>query len=170
MAKSQSPANAKPASVSISIVLGLVLITTLIMLPYAIILAIGMLPTLMAKLIDNKPEKNITLTVGIMNICGVVPNLMGLWQTGANVGAALRIISDPFALLMMFAGAAFGWMLIFSMPPLMAYLISIRAAETISRLQDRMQQLRSVWGDSLKEAVIEITPDQAENFLPDSRF
>jgi hypothetical protein len=156
----------KSGNLGISISLLLLLAGMAVMLPFAILLVVGMLPTVMASIIDSRDEKNITLTVGIMNFCGVIPNLIQLLEYGPTVGVALSMVSNPFTLLMMFAGAAFGWLLIFVMPPIMGYVLTKQADDTIRQLRGRMDQLYGAWGDSIKSSTIEITPGKAEAMLP----
>lgn len=168
-AKNASAAAGGPSTTGY-IALGLFLMASVLLLPFALLIAVGMLPTMMAALVDNRAERNITLTVGIMNLCGIVPSLVQLWQHGPTIVNAIAMIGNPVGLMMMFAGAAFGWLLVFAMPPLIGYVISVKAADTIIRLEQRMQQLRQVWGDSLREAVIELSPEEADAMFPDTQL
>lgn len=140
------------------------IVTAIIMAPFAAVVAIGMLPTMVAWFADERKEKDAALTVALLNFCGVAPNLITLWNKGGDMHHALQMMYDPFNLLMMYGAAGLGWMLISVMPPVMSFLISVRTEETMRKLDQRLKKLREEWGESLKDASIEITPEMAENY------
>lgn len=77
-------------------------------LPTAIILGIGMLPTVVAYLVDRTPGRCTTMTVAGLNFTGVAPYLMKLWMTKSGIANAVAIVVDPFALVVMYGAAGAG--------------------------------------------------------------
>ena len=82
-----------------------------------LILVFGMLPTLVAFIIDRSPRNYTMYCVGGMNFCGVFPYLLDLWTGNDDFSAATEILTDVFSLLVMYSGAGFGWMLFMAIPP-----------------------------------------------------
>lgn len=118
-------------------------------LPSAILLVIGLTPTLVALLIDREPEKYAAATVGSLNFCGVMPALITLWQTGHTLGNALSLLGKPFLLLPMFALAALGWLIYFAVPPVVMFVMTLQARRELKRLRDRQEKLIEDWGDAV---------------------
>lgn len=146
------------------LILFMLILFSIVMLPFMLVAAVGMLPALVVWFIDNRAEKNVAMTIAMMNFCGIIPNLISLWNKGGDLPHALYIVRDPFSLMVMYGAAGLGWLLINVMPPIMAFLISMRTEETLRQLEDRMKKLRDEWGDSLKNAAIEISPEEVQNY------
>ena len=65
-----------------SIVWGLFILVLLLMaaLPTVMVIAFGMLPGMVAFIVDRSKERSATFCVGGMNLCGVFPYLLELWM------------------------------------------------------------------------------------------
>ncbi len=160
MAKNKQANVQNPPSAFRFLMAGFTLILSgVLMLPFTVLFLFGMLPTMAAWVIDHRPEKNASVTVALMNFCGVVPNLLNLWSKGGDMSAAIEIIKDPFNLLCMYGAAGMGWLLIAAMPPVMFFLIGIKREESVRQLTQRMQKLQEEWGDAIRQANLEISPD-----------
>jgi hypothetical protein len=93
--------------------LGLIVLIPLgaLMLPTAILVLVGMIPTMVAFMIDRDPEKSAGLTVGAMNLCGVMPFLITLWQSNHSIERSVQILLTPFTFFLMYGAAGVGWLL-----------------------------------------------------------
>src|SRR3990172_11325009 len=87
-----------------------------ILMPSCIVLGIGMAPTVVACLVDRTHEKYLTITVGLLNVCGALPGLVTLWSRGQTYDNAMRIAADPFSLLMAYGAAGVGWSIYLALP------------------------------------------------------
>jgi len=116
------------------------------------LLAIGMLPSIAAYLVDRTPQKHAAFSVGGMNFCGVFPYLMELWNTGADLADFLAILGNVFALLVMCAAAAFGWLLYAAVPPMVTMTIKLVNQRKIAGLRRRQKQIVAEWGDGVAGA------------------
>ena len=63
-----------------------------------ILLALGLSPTVVAFIVDKSRRKYAAFSVGGMNVAGVTPALLELWNGKNNVSAAMDILTDPFDL------------------------------------------------------------------------
>ena len=115
-------------------------------LPTSIVLGAAMVPTIVALLTDQDPEKYATLTVGPLNFCGVLPMAITLWSGENSLTQALRLLSDPVNWLMMYGAAGLGWMLFYMIPPVVAAFVVRRHEAEIARLTEHQEKLVEEWG------------------------
>ena len=114
-----------------------------------ILLALGLSPTVVAFIVDKSKKKYAAFSVGGMNIAGVTPALLDLLKGKNNVSAAMDILTSPFDLTIMFAGAAFGWMLYMVIPPVVSGLLTVIANYRISQLRTEQKKLIKEWGEGV---------------------
>ena len=153
MAKKASAATARRGgfkSNQLTLWLSIAFVTLIILsLPSIIILFFGMLPTIVAFIIDRSKQRNASFCVGGINFCGVFPYLMDLW-TGANtMDMSVRVLTDVFSLVIMYGAAGFGWMIYLTLPPVIAAFLSVMAQHRVSTLRATQRQLIEEWGDDV---------------------
>lgn len=118
----------------------------LMMMPTSVLVLAGLAPTFVAYLIDRDPEKSAALTVGAMNLCGVAPFVVRLWQRGHEMSMTLRMLADPGTWLVMFGAAAIGWLMYFFIPQIVAAVMNLRNQSKIKELEERRSMLVADWG------------------------
>jgi len=118
----------------------------LIFLPTAILLVVGMIPTVVAYMVDKDPDKTAPMTVGALNFVGVMAYAIALWKAGHSLAALNRLVTDPFAWLVMYGAAALGWGLYYGVPPAVAGWIALRAENRIAKRVAEQQELVAEWG------------------------
>jgi hypothetical protein len=128
-----------------------------IALPTVTLLAVGMVPCVVAYIVDLSPGRYACRCVAWLNFAGVFPYLFKLWNTGHTMGGALKISSDPFAWLVMFSAAGLGWLLFLGVPGAAAAIQSFNAKRTAEQLKDRQRELVEEWG----KAVAGVRPAEA---------
>ena len=114
-----------------------------------ILLALGLSPTIVAFIVDKSKRKYAAISVGGMNVAGVTPSLIELWSGKNNISAAMDILTDPFDLTIMFAGAGFGWMLYLVIPPVVSGLLTVIAHHRITQLRTEQKKLIKEWGEGV---------------------
>lgn len=131
---------------TIATVLGLLIVA----LPTAMVLFVGFLPTLVAWLVDETKRRYTTRTVAGLNFVGVAPFVLKLWSSGHNdIAGAGRLITDPFAIVVMFGTAAIGWLMFVGFPGVVAAVSTINANRRIAQLKDRQRALVEEWGNAI---------------------
>ena len=113
------------------------------------ILLFGMLPTLVAFIIDRSPRKYAMYCVGGMNFSGVFPYLLDLWTGNHDIATAFEILSDVFSLLVMYAAAGFGWMLFMAVPPLVSAVMTVMSERRLAFLRDNQKSIVKEWGEEV---------------------
>jgi hypothetical protein len=128
----------------------------LIFLPSTILLAAGMIPTAVAYVVDRDPDKTAPMTVGGLNLAGVVTFLISLWQAGHTMAALSKVLTDPFAWLVMYGAAGLGWALYYGIPPAVVGWVVMRAESRISQRIEEQQELIALWGTEVNGIVDEV--------------
>lgn len=127
----------------------------IVFLSTTVILAFGLIPTLVAILIDKTRERTAGMTVGMMNFAGCMPFLMDLWQSEGRLRDAYDILLDPFTLMIIWGGAAVGWIVYFNVPPIVSMFLIRRYETRVRDIDKRMQMLEEIWGEEVKGKVLQ---------------
>lgn len=133
------------------IIWGLLILSMLLIaaMPTVILVAFGMLPAIVALIIDRTDERSLTFCVGGFNFCGVFPYLMSLWLDDHSVGNAVEILTDVFSLAVIYGGAGMGWMLYLSLPPVIASFIQVMSERRLEQLRKTQREILDEWGDEV---------------------
>lgn len=118
-------------------------------LPTVMVLFFGMLPAIVAAIIDRTPKKNGAFCVGGINFCGVFPYIMELWTGDNTIDGAMMMLTDVFSLVVMYGAAAFGWMLYQSVPPVIATFVTVLAQSRVASLRSTQRKLIEEWGEDV---------------------
>jgi len=129
----------------------------IVFLPTTFMLSIAMLPTLAAAFVDRSKRKSKAITVGAMNLSGAVPFLLDLWTKGHNFEQAIEIVTNPKAIVVMYAAAAIGYLIDWAMTGIIASLLLQRGKARVKAIKKRQKELVDRWG---KEVTREIAVDQ----------
>ncbi len=126
-----------------------------VLLPSFIVLTVNMVPTIVAYVIDKSREKYLAITVGMLNICGTLPALVGLWQQGQSYDAALDIAGNPFHWLMAYGAAGIGWLVYLGLPPILGHYYAITSQARLLDHQRKQKVLVAAWGDEVRGEITE---------------
>lgn len=121
-------------------------------LPTMIILFFGMLPTMVAFIVDRTKGKSATFTVCGINFIGTFPYIMSLWTEENTIDAAMSML-DIFTLLVMYSSAAFGWMLFMTAPPIISSFVEVMHQRKIATLRAQQKSLIDEWGPTVADLV-----------------
>lgn len=136
------------------------IITAVVFLPSTFMLLIGMIPTPFAILVDRTRAKNKVITVGSMNLAGCSPFLFELWTTDHSFEKAFDIITDPFAIIVMWSAAAVGYIVNWAMTGIVSATLYQKGLSRQKYIKKRQQELVERWG---REVTGEL-PMDAEGF------
>ena len=121
-------------------------------LPSIIVIVVGMVPTLIALVVDRSPNKYAAANIAPLNFAGVLPYLVKLWAKSQNLENALNIIVDVFALIVMFGAAGFGWMIYMTVPAFVASIFMVISQQRVTQLRETQRKIVEEWGDSVTRA------------------
>ena len=138
---------------ALSIVLGFVGMLA-ISIGCAFLVFSGMLPTLVARLIDRSYQHAATICVGCMNFCGLFPYLLEFWNGPNSFVAGVDIAFNPITMLAMYAAAAFGWILFLIIPPIVVTFLNVLAQRRVATLRSRQREIIEEWGEGIVKAAV----------------
>ena len=118
--------------------------------PISILVFAGMIPTIIAFLIDQDARRSTTITVGLMNAAGVSPFVLTLWEQGSTIKVSLGLLRHGMTWLVMYGSAAGGCVILFIIPPIVHVALIQKARHRIIELEKRQILLRSAWGDEVE--------------------
>ncbi len=148
-AKRQQPAPTRSKQsflVWVCVIFGLLF---LVALPTMTLLLIGMLPTIVAYIIDRTRQKHAAFCVGGMNFLGVYYPLMQLWMGDRPTKDLTDLLPGLIDFLMIYGAAGFGWLLFTSIPPVVAAFLTVMAQRRVTTLRATQRHLIEEWGEDV---------------------
>ncbi|MBT3907614.1 MAG: hypothetical protein HOB79_18905 [Rhodospirillaceae bacterium] len=141
----------------------LVILLIMVALPTVIILFFGMLPSLVAFIVDRSARKSQAICVGSMNFTGVFPSLMELWvETDNSYEAATEIFSDVFIIALMYSAAAFGYLMYMVIPPMVTTFLNVMAQRRIALLRAAQKKIIGEWGPEVAQIVADADEEEED--------
>jgi len=133
------------------VTLAVIVVTVMAMaaLPLCLLFVAGMLPSFVAAAVDRAPRRYFTRTVGAMNLAGLVPGVLHLWEAGITFASLRQVASSPWTWLAVYGAAGVGWLLFFTAPTVASALLDVKVDETQRRLEARTKTLVEEWGDEV---------------------
>lgn len=131
-------------------------------LPTVIVLFVGMIPTIVAYIIDLTPGRYAARCVAGLNIAGVVPFLNNLWASTNDLPAAIGVVTDVYAWFAFYAASGVGWALFVSLPGFVATFKTYSAKRKANALRERLEQLKEEWGNEITGNASEDRADEAQ--------
>ena len=144
MAKKEK--NKSSLSTSMKIAIFMLLLLAVLFFPTTVLFCAGLLPTLIAAIVDDRPQKTAWMTVGAMNFAGIVPAWFDLWHAGHGLADAFEILSQPRTIIIAYGAAAVGWGIFFQVPKIIVAFMVRRAENRMRDIEKRKRELARKWG------------------------
>ncbi len=117
---------------------------------YSVLLtAFGILPGLVAVIIDQDKNRYISKIVMLYNITGLAPYLVKILQSSSPNAIAIDIIVDPHSWMIIFSSAALGWTIYWIFPQVAIFIYTFKINLRISDLETELKSLTSEWGNEI---------------------
>lgn len=132
-------------------ILGYILAPAVALVAYPTVLVAlgGMLPTLVAYIVDNRRQRYAAKTVGYMNGAGVFYVASKMWVADHSLDHALMLLYDPLNWLIMLGAASIGWGLYFVLPPMANAYLTVTHDMRIKQLEKEQEMLIEEWGEDV---------------------
>jgi hypothetical protein len=127
-----------------------VLLIGLVFLPSAVVVGVGMLPTLVARVVDSSPGKRLSITVGGFNLLGSLYFLNAIWAAGQGMGDIRPTLSDSLGWLSALTGAGVGWVVFGGMPIIIAKIAETQTALRMRHVLKEQDRLVEEWGEPVR--------------------
>jgi hypothetical protein len=122
----------------------------LMIIPTVIVLAVALVPTGVAFIMERGKGYYGGVTVGAMNLAGASPYLADLWTEGHNVANAVGIITNVFAWMMFYGAALFGWAIYSTTPAIVSAVMTMTAGNRIGAMRAQQKELVMRWGPDVE--------------------
>lgn len=134
-----------------SLAAGAILLLPLLVVlsPTVLVLAVAMLPTLTAALVDRSPDKYLPLSIGFLNFCGALPAVAELWFLGQTFAVAINLIHEASVWLVAYGMAALGWLIYTVLPSAVGAYLAKLSESRIRALRRSQHSLVDAWGEEV---------------------
>jgi hypothetical protein len=122
----------------------------LMIIPTVIVLAVALVPTGVAFIMERGKGYYGGLTVGAMNLAGTTPYIADLWAQGHTIEAALGIITNVFAWLVFYGAALFGWAIYSTTPAAVGAFMTMTSGHRITAMRAQQKELVQKWGPDVE--------------------
>ncbi len=140
----------------------------LVSLPTVMLVFFGLLPSIVAWIIDRTEKKYATACVIGLNFSGLFPFLMEIWFEDHSLDAAMRIMTDVFDLLVIYGAAGFGVMLYMALPPFVTTFLSVMSEHRVTVLKENQANIIEEWGEDVASVLETIEdPEDAAPEMPE---
>lgn len=149
-AGTETGAGKQRSPVFYSVIIALSAITCLLFYETVLLLAVGMLPSGVAYLIDTHPRRYATKTVAWMNLAGALIVAFELWESDTSLATTFDLLSDPVNWVIMLGGAGIGWIIHFSVPGMVLRYLDLSLDRQRNRLRETQEELEKEWGKEVR--------------------
>jgi hypothetical protein len=130
----------------------------IISLPTVLLVLFGMLPFIVAFIVERSKPRYAAICVGAMNFSGVFPYLLDSWGGRHTVSEAMNMLTDLFSLMVMYSASAFGWLIFIAVPPVVVTFLAVINERHIAQLRKRQREIIAEWGVGVAGEKPEKTP------------
>ena len=121
-------------------------VLSIVFLPTAVILFVGLIPSFVAFFVDSTPKKTRAVTVGSYNVMGCVPFMLDLWEVSGDLDVAIDILFTPLTLVVIYAAAAVGYFIYWGAGLVISSFFYQQGQSRRSVFVKRKQELIERWG------------------------
>lgn len=151
-APASAPAHDAPRKSSrrrFHILLAMCLLGAVVLKLSFIFLFIGMMPAMVAYVIDHDKNKYICSTVAALNFAGVFPDMVNIFNAGGTFDAVKDKLLDPLIWLVMYGAAGVGWAVVWVSPVVAAIFLDGLYRARILHLENVQKKMEDEWGPGL---------------------
>jgi hypothetical protein len=112
---------------------------------------IGMMPAMVAYMVDHDKHKYIFSTVTALNFAGVFPEVMDIVAQGSTFNAIKAKLSDALVWFSMYSAAGLGWALVWLSPLLVAIVLEGIYRGRILHMENVQKKLEEEWGKEIDQ-------------------
>jgi len=142
----------------------IIVLISVVSLPTVILVFFGMLPTIVAYVVDRSHQNSATFCVGAMNFSGLFPSVLNLWGGAHTSRHAIDILTNVFDLFIIYGAASFGWMMFTVIPPLVTTFLTLMSERRVATLRAYQNKIIEEWGP---EVAAEVERERREKLTKD---
>lgn len=115
----------------------------------AVVLAVGMIPTFVAAIVDRTEGKMRTLTIGAINFAGCAPFMLEIFNKGNNIEVAINYIIQPRTIVVIYFAAAMGYLIDWAMTGIVSSVMVQKSKNRLKEIKKEQELLAERWGQEV---------------------
>lgn len=115
----------------------------------AIVLMIGMVPTLVAAIVDKSATRTKTMTIGVMNFAGCMPFMLEVWKKGGSLDTAITYVVEPRTIVVMYFSALMGYLINWAVTGIVSSVMVQRGKARMIAIREHQKDLVERWGEEV---------------------
>lgn len=115
----------------------------------AVLMIVGMIPTVVALIVDRTEGRMRAVTVGAINFAGCAPFMIEVFKRGNNLELAINYIVQPRTIVVMYFAAAIGYVLDWALTGIVSSIMVQKQKRRLTAINEEKQQLIERWGDEV---------------------
>jgi hypothetical protein len=134
-----------------------------VLLPTTLVFFVMMAPTWVAYITDRSRDKNLAITVGMLNFAGTLPAIIDLWTRGQSHPTAMLLIGDVFVWIAAYGAAFAGWGIFAVMPTVVGSFYRMTTDGRIKGLVKQQKALIAEWGHAVADGSAAAVPGDEDS-------
>jgi hypothetical protein len=114
--------------------------------PLAVILVVGMIPSIVVMIVDHKEGRMRAVTIGAINFAGCAPFMIEVFKGGNNLETAMTYILQPRTIVVIYFAAAMGYLVDWAMTGIVSSILVQKAKSRVKEIQNDQKDLTERWG------------------------
>ncbi len=118
-----------------------------------IILAVGMIPTLVALIVDRSEHKIRAASIGMLNFAGCMPFMVEVFNKGNNIETAVSYVLQPRTIVVIYFAAGMAYMINWMMVGLLSSILVQKTKKRVKEIGTLKAELVERWGVEVTGAI-----------------
>lgn len=148
--RKRSAASAKSGRAFLLRLIGISIICIVLLKHTFILFIAGMLPAIIAAIVDSSKSKHIFKAVSAFNLSGVAPYVAEAVGKNNSIDSVQQLMSQPQVWLFMYGAASIGWGMIKFSPIVIKMLMAHFSGNKASKIEAEQKKLIDEWGTEIK--------------------
>jgi hypothetical protein len=116
-----------------------------------LVIIFGILPGMVAILIDQEHNRYISKIVLAFNCMGLMPYVARIIRSSMSDMVAIDMIVEPVTWMVIYGAAAVGWMVYWFFPEAGQIINTMIINSKVTKLQQELDELAAEWGEEIKQ-------------------
>lgn len=112
----------------------------------AVIVVVGMVPTIVAAIVDRSEGRMRALTIGAMNFAGCAPFMLEIFKKGNSLETSIAYMLEPRTIVVIYFAAAMGYLIDWAMTGIVSSVLVQKTKNRLRDIQKSQKELTERWG------------------------
>lgn len=123
-----------------------VLLASVMFASISVIIVVGMIPTIVAAIVDRSEGRMRALTIGAMNFAGCAPFILEIFKKGNSLETSIAYMLEPRTIVVIYFAAAMGYLIDWAMTGIVSSVLVQKTKNRLMDIQKDQKALTERWG------------------------